>query len=121
MGRKPAHLGTKLVILTIIGILLAVWIIQRWPCVLRSISGIPCITCGMSRAWLCALRLDIAGAFGHHPMFWAIPVLILFGLYDGKLFRNPRWNRWSLALLLIGFFASYLIRLVVYLSGESLF
>ena len=32
------------------------------------------IGCGMTRAWLAALRLDFAAAFAYHPLFWVVPI-----------------------------------------------
>jgi len=119
--RKPAQLGLKLLILGLFGCLLAVWVINGWPCVFRHATGIPCISCGMSRAWLAALRLELGTAFYYHPMFWSVPVLVLFVLWDGCLFRNPRLNRWLLALIPAAWLICYGIRLVVFLSGGDVF
>lgn len=119
--KKPAYLGLKLLALGLFGGLLAAWVINGWPCAFRYITGIPCISCGMSRAWLAALRLDVGAAFDHHPMFWSVPVLVLFALWDGRLFRDPRLNKWLLALLTAGWFICYGIRIVVYLRGGDVF
>ena len=51
-------------------------VIGGW-CMFRRVTGLPCLTCGMSRAWLCALRLDFAGAFFWHPLFWTVPLIAL--------------------------------------------
>ena len=42
-------------------------------CPILFLTGISCAGCGMSRAWLSLLRLDLAGAFAFHPLFW-LPV-----------------------------------------------
>ncbi len=47
-------------------------------CPIRFVTGIPCPGCGLSRAYLALLKLDFAGAFHYHPLFWAVP--LLFGL-----------------------------------------
>lgn len=50
-------------------------------CPIRFLTGISCAGCGMSRAWLSLLRLDLAGALYYHPLFWLpIPAaaLLLF-------------------------------------------
>ena len=39
-------------------------------CPILFLTGISCAGCGMSRAWLSLLRLDLAGAFAFHPLFW---------------------------------------------------
>ena len=38
-------------------------------CPILFLTGISCAGCGMSRAWLSLLRLDLAGAFAFHPLF----------------------------------------------------
>ena len=43
-------------------------------CIFRLMTGIPCPGCGMTRAWLAALRLDFAAAFAYHPLFWVVPI-----------------------------------------------
>lgn len=43
-------------------------------CPIRYVTGISCPGCGMSRAWLSLLRLDWAGAFAFHPLFWTPPL-----------------------------------------------
>ena len=48
-------------------------------CPIKFLTGISCMGCGMTRAYLSLLRLDFAGAFRYHPLF-PIPVIaaILF-------------------------------------------
>ena len=48
-------------------------------CPILMLTGISCPGCGMTRAWVCALHGDIAGAFGWHPLF-LLPV-VLAALY----------------------------------------
>lgn len=48
-------------------------------CPILYVTGISCAGCGMSRAWMCLLHLDFAGAFYYHPLFWlpAVGVVLL--------------------------------------------
>ena len=48
-------------------------------CPILYVTGISCAGCGMSRAWMCLLHLDFAGAFYYHPLFWlpAVGVILL--------------------------------------------
>ena len=119
--KLPSHFGVKLIILGACIIFLLFWVLMDWPCVIRWVTGIPCIGCGLSRAWLAALRLDFSSAFRYHPMFWSIPILALFALFDGKLFRKQICNRVLLIMLVTGLVICYVIRLVVYLSGNAVF
>lgn len=116
--RKPANLKWKLLVLGLSVLLVAVWIILQLPCVIRCVTGLICPGCGMTRAWLAVLRLDIVGAFQLHPMFWSVPVLALFAFYDGLLFKNRRVNKLVLGGLIVGLLLCYLIRLNSFLSGS---
>ena len=79
-------------------------------CLFRRITGLPCATCGMSRAWICALRLDFAQAFFWHPLFWAVPLLALLLIFFGA---RRRWVLWTLIASAILFLAVYLIRMAL--------
>ena len=77
-----------------------------------TIHTAPCPGCGMTRAVLAALRLDLAAAFGYHAMFWSMPVLFLYFLFDQGLFRNKCWDRLVLWGICIGFAVNWLIKLL---------
>lgn len=79
-------------------------------CPIRWLTGISCAGCGMTRAWLCALRLDFAGAFAAHPLFWA--VLPGAAALWGSRGRWRRPCRTVLAVLAAAFVAVYLWRLL---------
>lgn len=78
-------------------------------CPIRFLTGISCAGCGMSRAWLSLLRLDLAGALYYHPLFWLpIPAAALL------LFRRRLSKRvFTVGLSLCGvlFILVYFIRL----------
>ena len=78
-------------------------------CPILFLTGISCAGCGMSRAWLSLLRLDLAGAFAFHPLFWLpVPAAALL-LLRRKL--PERAFRWGIGLVCVLFFSVYLIRL----------
>lgn len=85
-----------------------------WPCVYQKFLGIPCPGCGMSHAALYALHLDFKAAFLSHPMFWSVPILYLYILYDGKLFQKKWLDTTTLVLIGLGFLVSYIIKLVLW-------
>ena len=109
--RKPEKLRLKLVGLALYFAILILWWQLELPCVFRYLTGIPCPTCGLTRAWLAAFRLDFTAAFLQYPMFWCVPVLVLYLLLDGRLFPHPKLNGWVLGLMVAGIFGVYFARL----------
>ncbi len=116
--RKPSHLGPKLLILAACGAVLGVWALLFGFCPIRAVTGVICPSCGMSRAWLAALRLDLGAAFSHHPMFWIVPAVAALWLFDFQPLPSKRANAWLLAALGIGFAVCYFARLAMFLHGD---
>ena len=54
-------------------------------CPIKFITGISCAGCGMSRAWMAFLHLDIAKAFTYHPLFWLVPIAVIVLLCKSKI------------------------------------
>lgn len=75
----------------------------NFSCVYRKILNIPCPGCGMTRAFLSAIKFDFIKAFKFHPMFWSVPILYLYFLFDGKLFKNKKVNMIVFIFIAIGF------------------
>jgi len=79
-------------------------------CPIRFLTGISCAGCGMTRAWICLLRLDIRGAFYYHPLF-IMPAIYLFIF----IFKNKISKSTFNCLIIIGiglFITTYIFRLV---------
>lgn len=68
-----------------IALLYAVFFLLGIGCPIRFLTGVSCFGCGMTRAWLSLLRLDLRGAFFFHPGFWIPPLALLFFLYKSKI------------------------------------
>lgn len=52
-------------------------------CIVRFVTGVSCPGCGLTRAWLCALRFDFDAALAYHPLFWLVPLVVLAAIaYD---------------------------------------
>lgn len=97
---------------------LALWVALELPCVIRCVTGIPCPMCGMSRAWLAFLRLDLGAAFTYHGMFWCVPLFFLLYVTDGKLFGQSKAARIITQGLVGIFLLYYIIRLVLFFAGR---
>ncbi len=62
-------------------------------CPIRFLFGIPCPGCGITRAWLFALRLDFAQAFSYHPLFLLAPLFpVYFLLEEQPAIRRYQWH-----------------------------
>ncbi len=84
----------------------------KLPCVVLTATGFPCVLCGMTRAYLSLFSLDIGGAFSYHPMFWALPLLYLYFIFDGKIFKGEKLNKIILFAILGGFLANFIANIV---------
>ncbi len=109
--RKIKDLKSKLTLTLIYAVILLLFWIHKLPCVFLRFLGIRCPGCGMSHAIWAALRLDFAAAFCYHPMFWAMPILYLYFLYDGKLFGKKCIDYGFLIFCGVGFLVNWIIRL----------
>ncbi len=116
--RKPQRPLLKLALFAAIGICLGLWVLLRLPCIPRTVTGVICPTCGMSRAWLALLQGDLAAAFSYHPMFWCVPLLVVYAWFDGMLFARKSIDSLVLGLMFMGLLVCYLIRLVCFLDGS---
>lgn len=103
---KISHLKQKLALTAGYIAAVAAWRLLGWPCLFTCALGIPCPGCGMTRALLAALRLDLAAAFALHPMFWSVPLLYLYFLSDNGLFHRKALDR----ALLIGVACGFLLQ-----------
>lgn len=83
----------------------------RISCVFQTVLGIACPGCGMTRAMLAAVQLHFKEAFQYHPMFWSVPILYLYFLFDEGLFRKKFWDRLVLCGIGIGFLVNWLVKL----------
>ncbi|MDU1911668.1 DUF2752 domain-containing protein [Fusobacterium sp.] len=72
-------------------------------CLFINIFGLPCPSCGMTRAYISLGHLDIKKAFYYHPLFWSVP-LILLGYKNKKI----------IYILGILFISVWLVRMYLY-------
>lgn len=80
------------------------------PCINKFFIGVSCPGCGMTRAWLYALRLDFKQAFYYHPLFFCVPLVLLWVLMRNKL---PNWLYYTgLWLFLAAYIFVYVYRLL---------
>lgn len=83
-------------------------------CFVKTLFGIPCPGCGMTRAYVRLLQFDVVGAFRLHPMFWAAPILYIYYLFDWKIIKSKWINDGMLVLIGMGFLVNWIINLLHY-------
>ena len=79
-------------------------------CPIKFFTGISCAGCGMSRAWLSVLRLDMAGAFRYHPLFFLPPVVLVVILLKSKI--NIKIYKIIIFTIILMFAIIYICRLI---------
>lgn len=82
----------------------------KTPCPIKHLTGISCAGCGMSRALMSALSLDLTGAFRYHPLWVTVPpaavALAILGANEKK-----HASMILLVCLAILFFGTWIVRL----------
>ena len=111
--RQISDFKSKLLLLGIFaGAVFLMWVLKL-PCFWQAVFHVPCPGCGLTRACLSLLQLDLAAAFHYHPMFWSIPLLVAYWFLDGKLVANKWGNRLPLALIGLGFAGNWIFKLFI--------
>lgn len=79
-------------------------------CPIKFITGISCAGCGMSRAWIAFLQLDMAKAFEYHPLFWLPPIVVIVLLCKSKI--NIKIYKIIIFTIILMFAIVYICRLI---------
>lgn len=79
-------------------------------CPIKFITGISCAGCGMSRAWIAFLQLDMAKAFEYHPLFWLPPIAVIVLLCKPKI--NIKIYKIFIFTIILMFAIVYICRLI---------
>lgn len=95
--------------LGMIGVGYGILMVLGITCPIKFVTGMSCPGCGMTRAWLSLLRLDLGAAWVYHPLFWILPVCVVLFLIRHKLPRGV--VRGGAAVICALFVGVYLARL----------
>ena len=120
MSNSREHKGAAELIrraFSCIGVLFIAWLalyLLDIGCVFRLMTGIPCPGCGMTRAWLAALRLDFAAAIAYHPLFWVVPIAfaLAFARDEATSGKVKRGIDIAIAVLCVLVVVVWVVRLV---------
>lgn len=96
-------------VVTVIGI--CTLFFGGFKCVFRTLTGIPCPGCGMTRALLALLSWDLSGALYYHPLFFVPPLMAVCAAL-ALVSRNEKRKKLFLALLIL-LFAAFTICWIV--------
>ena len=97
-----------------IGVYAAVLMLAKIHCPFRAITGVPCPTCGFTRALLALLRGDLMGSLRLHPMLIPVVVSVLLFLHAGPL-KLPRKGMTVLLIAVaVATFGFYVFRLLTH-------
>jgi len=110
--RKITDLKKKLIFTFSYFAIVFIFYLLKIPCFFKSIFHIPCPGCGMTRALLAVLHFDFALAISYNFMIFAMPLLYLYFLYDGELFKKKQIDKCILILILLGFIANWICNLI---------
>ncbi len=89
------------------------WFLET-GCLIQRFFGIPCMSCGMTRAFFAFINGNFAESFSIHPMLLSVPVLALMFLFGDKLFKGKTRipTMIILVLIMLGFSVNYVLNLV---------
>ena len=84
----------KVLILVLLGLSIIFFFIKKFGeitgsiCLIRGLIGVPCPSCGMSRAIIAVINGDIIKAFKFHPLFWLPFVASLLIVLKRRFFKQ---------------------------------
>ena len=84
----------KILILVLLGLSIIFLLIKKFSkitgsiCLIRGLTGVPCPSCGMSRAIIAFINGDIINAFRFHPLFWLPFILFILIVFKRKFFKQ---------------------------------
>ncbi len=85
-------------------------------CPIKFHTGVSCLGCGMTRAWISVLRLRFGEAFSFHPL-WPLPLIWLIVFYCKKRFDH--FNVWLFRAVNIAFIVAFVIVYIKRLTDPS--
>ena len=103
---------TKDTIIAIISVVMLYCVMELCgiTCPIKYITGISCAGCGMSRAWIALLHLDIKNALYYHPLFWLPPLVVIIFFIKPKI--NIKFYKFFIFTAVSAFVIVYICRMI---------
>lgn len=108
--RKKWNLLIIFIVIALVSFLIDKFFDGRSICLFYNTYGVACPSCGMTRSYIALLHGDFHKAIYFHPLFWAVPLLLIF-------YKKKRIF-YSIALL---FIVVWIIRLFLYFPTREPF
>lgn len=89
-------------------------------CPMVWMTGYPCPACGLTRAGICLLHLDFAGAWKMHPFIYAVLGYFFLFLWNRYILQRNmgKYMKYLLILIFVGMVLFYIWRMLRYFPGE---
>lgn len=104
----------KILILVLLGLSIIFFFMKNFGeitgsiCLIRGLTGIPCPSCGMSRAIIAIINGDIINAFKFHPLFWLPFISLVLIVFKRRFFKQ------ILICSIILIMSVYILRMVMF-------
>ncbi|TCK90558.1 uncharacterized protein DUF2752 [Natranaerovirga hydrolytica] len=110
-----------LLILGFIGIisLISTFFWDKSLCLIYNTTGMPCPSCGMTRAFRHLIALDFRSAFMYHPLF-VVPLLIPF-IYIKNIYNNSKLLNRLIGITIVIIIITWGIRLFMFFPHSEPF
>lgn len=112
--------SAKWVIIAIITYFVFLRNIMSGFCPVVKILGIPCPSCGLTRAGIRLLHLDFQGAWEIHPFIYGVVLLVVLFVWERyiRLNKNPKWILNLAYIMIVCLLVYYIYRMYKYFPGE---
>ncbi len=90
-------------------------------CPFEIILGVPCPSCGITRATIQAFKFDFLKAFYFHPLFFLAPIVLVVIIYNEYKYINKIYKSnifWSILVILL--VVVFILRLIYQYPNEVL-
>ena len=86
-------------------LLIFLFLIFVYKCPFYLFFNIPCLGCGITRAYLAALHFDFKVAFEYHPLFFIVAPMIFYIAHRNKFKKHLSYtNETSLMFIIVVLF-----------------
>ncbi|WP_300368448.1 DUF2752 domain-containing protein [Brachyspira sp.] len=92
-------------------------------CLIKNITGFPCPSCGMTRAYIEVFKLNFNKAFHYHPLFIFPSIIFFITIFRDKLkIANYIYNNYYIIIsVLLIFILVYFIRFILLFPNQEPF